>query len=74
MVTEENAVLVDYDPNEIADTLEYYLTHEEEMEKYRKKGLAYVKDTSWLKEAEKVRDMLKNWIREDEAKLMESGK
>lgn len=73
MVTEENSVLVDYDPNEIADTLEYYLNHEEEMEKYRKKGLDYVKDTSWLKEAEKVRDMLLNWIREDEAKRIESG-
>lgn len=54
LVNEDNAILVSYDPIEIADTLQYYLNNKNELEKIRKNGLSFVKDTEWRKEAEKV--------------------
>lgn len=68
MVNEENAILVDYDPVQIAETMEYYLNHEDELEIIRKKGLEYVQTTSWEKEAEKVKVVLLDAIEEDSRK------
>lgn len=68
MVNEENAILVDYDPVQIAETMEYYLKHEDELEIKRKKGLEYVKGTSWEKEAEKVKEVLLEAIEDDSKK------
>ena len=65
LVNEENAVLVDFDPIDIADKLEYYLTHEEELCRIREKGTTFAKNTSWEEEAKKVRDALKKGIEED---------
>ena len=69
MVTEENAVLVDPEPIQIADTMEYYLKHPREREEICRKGMAFAEQTSWEKEADKVYDAMMNWIAEDEKKL-----
>lgn len=65
MVNESNAVLVDYDPVQIADTMEYYFANPDKMQDIRKKGLEYVKDTSWDKEADKVKEVILKAIDED---------
>lgn len=66
LVNEENSILVDYNPIQIADTLEYYLKHEDKLNEIRQKGLAFAKSTSWEKEAEKVKEALLKGIAEDE--------
>ena len=66
LVNEENSVLVEYDPRNIAETMEYYLTHPDKLAEIRSKGLAFAQSTSWEKEAEKVRDALLGGIKEDE--------
>ena len=65
MVDENNAVLVDYDPVIIADTMEYYFNHPEKMKEIREKGLAFVQNTSWEKEADKVKKVILDAIEED---------
>lgn len=69
MVNEENAVLVDYDPINIAETIEYYFNHPEKMDQIRKKGLDFVQKTSWEKEADKVKSVILNAIGEDARRL-----
>lgn len=66
LVNDENSVLVDYNPHHIAETMEYYLMHEDVLNVIRKKGLEFAKSTSWEKEAEKVKDALLKGIAEDE--------
>ena len=66
LVNEENSVLIEYDPRNIAETMEYYLTHPDKLAEIRSKGLAFAQSTSWEKEAEKVRDALLGGIKEDE--------
>lgn len=66
LVNEENSVLVDYDPHNIADTLEYYLKNEDKLQEIREKGVEFAKATSWEVEAEKVKDALMKGISEDE--------
>lgn len=58
LVNEKNSVLVEYDPCNIAETMEYYLTHPDKLAEIRSKGLAFAQSTSWEKEAEKVRRCL----------------
>lgn len=65
MVNEDNAVLVDYDPVQIANTIEYYFNNPDELENIRKRGLEFVKNTSWEKEADKVKDVIFKAIEED---------
>lgn len=69
MLNEENSVLVDYEPIQIADTMEYYFNHPDELAKIRENGLNYVRQTSWQKEAEKVYESMLNGIMEDERKI-----
>lgn len=66
LVNEENAVMVDFEPNQIADTMEYYLTHPAELEQIRQKGIAFAAETSWEREADKVYEAILKGIREDE--------
>lgn len=66
LVNEENSVLVDYDPIEIANTMESYLKSPEKLAEMREKGLKFAQGTSWLTEAEKVRDALLKGINEDD--------
>lgn len=66
LVNEQNSVLVDYDPVDIANVLEYYLNHPKELSEIRKKGLEFAQETSWVTEAEKVKDALLKGIAEDD--------
>lgn len=69
LVNEENSILVDYDPVQIAETMDYYFKHQEELQKIRRKGLEFAQHTSWLKEAEKVREAMLRGITEDAGKI-----
>lgn len=66
LVNEENSILVDFEPNRIADSLEYYLKHPDQLEEIRQKGIAFAAQTSWEKEADKVYEAILKGIREDE--------
>ncbi len=66
LVNEENSVLVEFDPNQIADTLEDYLTHPEKLQEIRRKGIAFAQSTSWEREADKVYAAILKGIEEDE--------
>lgn len=68
LVNEENAIMVDFEPNCIADTLEYYLNHPDELAQIRQKGIEFAKQTSWEKEADKVYNAILKGIEEDEQK------
>lgn len=58
LVNEENAVMVNYDPVEIADTIEYYYRHPKALAAIREKGKEFAANTSWEKEAVKIKDAL----------------
>lgn len=58
LVNEENAIMVNYDPVEIADTIVHYYNHPEELEEIRTKGMKFAQNTSWEQEAAKIRDAL----------------
>lgn len=68
MVNENNAVLVDYDPIEIANTMEYYFNNPDKMAAIREKGLEFVKTTSWEREADKVKEVILEALEEDKEK------
>ncbi|MCL2864030.1 MAG: glycosyltransferase family 1 protein [Lachnospiraceae bacterium] len=55
LVNEENAIMVDYDPVEIANTMIAYYNRPEELALIREKGLAFARQTAWEKEAEKIK-------------------
>ena len=66
LVNDENSVLVDYEPIQMAEKMAYYFEHPDELAEIRKKGLEFAASTSWITEAEKVRDALLKGIREDD--------
>ncbi len=72
LVNENNSILVKFDPLDIADKMEYYLKHPDELMEIREKGIAFAQQTSWEKEARKVRDALGKGIREDLVKTQGS--
>jgi glycosyltransferase involved in cell wall biosynthesis len=69
LVSEENSVLVDFDPDDIADKICYYLEHKEELAGIRQRGRAFAQATSWEKEGEKVIAAVKEGIEEDEKNI-----
>lgn len=64
LVSDENCILVNYDPREIADKIIYYFKNPVELQKVREKGQAFAKTTSWEREADKVAVMLEAGIKE----------
>lgn len=62
LLNEDNAVLFENDPVIIADKLIYCLDHPQMLEEKRKKGLEFVKNTSWEAEGTKVYEILLNDI------------
>lgn len=66
MVNNSNAVIIDCDPVNIAETLADYLNHPEKLIPLREKGLAYAQQTDWDKETEKVYQAINEGIEEDE--------
>ena len=73
LVNEENSILVDYDPIEIANTLEKYLNNEELLAEIREKGIKFAQNTSWEVEGENVRNTILKGIKEDEDCLNNRG-
>ena len=69
LVNEDNCILVDFDPDEIADKICYYLEHKEELAEIRRKGLEFANATNWQKEGEKVVAAIKKGIEEDEKNI-----
>lgn len=69
LVNDENAVMVNYDPVEIANTILHYYDNPEELSLIRKKGLEFARKTSWKKEAEKIRDALNEIIELENDKM-----
>ena len=69
LVNDDNAILVDFDPDDIADKICYYLAHKEELAAVRKRGLAFANATSWETEGEKVRIAVEKGIEEDEKNI-----
>lgn len=65
LVNEENSILVDYDPIQIAETIEYYLNHPKELDKIRVKGLEFAQKTSWDVEGAKVKRAILKGVEED---------
>lgn len=65
LVNESNSIMVDFDPNEIANTIAYYFNHEEELAKKRMAGIEYSRNSSWDVEAKKVYDAVVDGIEED---------
>ena len=65
LVDESNSIMVDFDPNEIANTIAYYFNHEEELAKKRMAGIEYSRNSSWDIEAKKVYDAVVDGIEED---------
>jgi hypothetical protein len=69
LVTEENAVLVDYEPHNIADKIIYYLDHKDQLALKREKGLEFALETDWEEEGQKVKNAILKGISEDRVKL-----
>lgn len=66
LTNKENSILVEEDPVKIADTLEYYIRHKEELIKFREKGIELANNTSWDKEAKKVKEFILRELEKDE--------
>lgn len=73
LVNEENSILVDFDPVQIAETMEYYLTHEDDLDLIRNKGVSFAKNTSWETEGYKVLNIILKGIYEDEKNIGNRG-
>lgn len=58
LVNEENAIMVDYNPVSIADTILQYYKQPEKLDSIRKKGLDFARTTSWEAEAVKIKGAL----------------
>lgn len=69
LVNKENAVMVETDPNAIADTVCYYFEHTDELAIIREKGLNFAHCTCWETEGEKVRKAIEEGINEDEKSI-----
>ena len=66
LLNEQNSVVVDYDPLHIADRMEYYLNHPEELAPIREAGRKTAEETSWEKEGEKLYQYLLKGVAENE--------
>lgn len=73
LVSEENSILVSYDPIEIADTMYTYLNDSEKLEAIRQKGIEFAQNTSWDVEGKKVLDAVLKGIKEDEESFNNRG-
>lgn len=69
LVNDDNAVMVEYDVNDVINKLEYCFSHKEMLEEKKKSGLKFAKNTSWDKEAEKVNSVIIRSIKEDEENI-----
>lgn len=69
LVNEDNSIIMDLDPDDIADKICYYLQNKEELAEIRRRGMQFANDTSWEKEGDKVIAAVKKGIEEDEKNI-----
>jgi glycosyltransferase involved in cell wall biosynthesis len=69
ILNESNSILVNNDPDQIIEKLEYFLTHEEERCALRDAGLEFARSTDWVEEGAKVRDAVLRGIEEAEKEM-----
>lgn len=70
LLNEDNAILTDFDPMDIADKMEYYFNHKDELEKIRKNGLEFAQQTNWETEGKKAYEAFVRGIKEAEEKII----
>lgn len=58
LLDDDNAIMVDPDPIDIADRMAYFLQHREELEEKRQRGISYVQQFTWDDEIRKVYDFM----------------
>ncbi|NMF04278.1 rhamnosyltransferase WsaF family glycosyltransferase [Clostridium beijerinckii] len=58
LLNEDNSILSNLDPNDIADKLYYYLNNEDELDKIRGNGYKCAINTSWDNEGKKVEEYI----------------
>ena len=73
LVSEDNSILVSYDPIEIADTMYTYLNDAAKLDDIRQKGIEFAQNTSWDVEGKKVLDAVLKGIKEDEESIDHRG-
>ncbi len=66
LVNDENSILVDFNPVNIANKMSYYFDNEEQLSKIRDRGYSFAIQTSWEQEGEKVRKLILEGIKEDD--------
>ncbi len=66
LLNEENSILFENDPNDIANKILFYLDNPDELKKKREAGLQCALNTNWNKEAQKVYDFVMKEIKADE--------
>ena len=71
LCSEENSVMVETDPIDIAEKMKYYLTHKQELASKREKGRSYVETLTWEKELRKVYDFIVASVSSDLEKMEE---
>ena len=67
-LNDQNAILTEDDPWDIADKLIYYLKHREELEPLRVQGKEYAEGITWKEEMETVCTFMRDSIEADRAK------
>lgn len=58
LLNDDNAIMVDSEPEEIAEVMAYYLNHKDELSSKRQKGIDYVQKITWQDEIAKVYDFM----------------
>lgn len=65
MLNDKNAILINSDPIEIADKLEYYLTHKDQLNKFKEDASRYIADLSWEKAYERSGEYIIECVKKD---------
>ena len=69
LVNDENAIMVDFEVNDVVEKIVYYLEHKDELEQKRENGLKFAVTTSWDIEVQKVKNAVLRGISEDEKNI-----
>ncbi|MCR5545736.1 MAG: glycosyltransferase family 4 protein [Lachnospiraceae bacterium] len=71
VLNDENSILVEADPIDMADKMEYYLKHKDELAKLREKAYEEVQQFTWEGEIKKVYDFVTECIEEDKKSIVQ---
>ena len=65
LLNNDNSILVNVDPVEIAEKIAYYLEHKDELQKFRENGQKAISDISWENEFAKAADFIIKSVNSD---------